>query len=116
MKFNIQRFGNDGPDPYSRFYDMTSGIKKQGIDHVYQLLHTKLEKDCKEALENNIAFVRSLREYWIGDDREVFIANLQNAVKKVEEKWEECDGLIKNEFDKIKTEWEEFEKTNVVQK
>lgn len=107
IKLNIQMFG-DG-----NFAKMTQGISKDGIDAIYESIHSYLDNAGKTALENYHNFFTSLDTYWEGADREVFKTNLGNAVKKVEAKWEECDGLIKQEFDDIKANWETFEANNV---
>jgi hypothetical protein len=115
---NIQRFGSGANADMgdNMFSIMTEGIDEEGIATIYNTIHSYLTNQAKEALENYNEFFTALDEGWIGNDREVFKANLKMAVTKVEKLWEEYDAMIKGEFDSIIASWREHERTNVVAK
>ena len=109
IKFDIQKFSGE-------FNTMTQGIDEAGIDQIYSKIHTWLDQNAKMALDNYLGFFNALDEGWVGSDKEVYKENLKTAIRKIEEKWDECDKLIKEQFETIKQNWHTFESTHIVEK
>ena len=94
----------------------TEGISSKGLDQLHKDIKTYLITNAKKEIKDHKTLDTALENMWSGDDRKVFIQNLNSLGEQISEKLDEYDKAIEKEFEDLKADWKTFQEKNVVAK
>ena len=93
----------------------TSGVTLEGMNEVLDGIRLVMVDQARENLNNTSALQETIREGWSGSDCDMWLQNFDSLRKEIDESLEFYYNQIEAEFQKIFTDWEEFQASNVTQ-
>lgn len=98
------------------FSNMTEGISQKKLQDLYEDIQTILIKDAKKKLENTKDVQTALKKGWEGEDRDIFIDNLEKLADKIVDVLNQYDEAIRACFQQVIDDWVDFQAKNVTAK
>ena len=93
----------------------THGVTLDGMNDVLNQIRLVMVELAMENLNNTQAVQEAVTEGWSGGDRDMWLQNFDALRQEIVDSLEFYYNQIEAEFQKIFTDWEEFQASNVTQ-
>lgn len=93
----------------------THGVTLEGMNDVLEQVKLVMVDQAMENLNNTQAVQDAVTEGWNGGDRDMWLQNFDSLRQEIVDSLEFYYNQIEAEFQKIFSDWEEFQASNVTQ-
>lgn len=93
----------------------THGVTLEGMNDVLNQIKLVMVDQARENLSKTEGIQEAVTEGWSGVDRDMWLQNFDSLRREIDESLEFYYNQIEALFQKIFTDWEEFQASNVTQ-
>jgi len=105
-----------GPTDAGLSWDATThGVTLEGMNDVLNSIKLVMVDQARENLSKTEGIQEAVTEGWSGVDRDMWLQNFNSLRREIDESLEFYYNQIEALFQKIFTDWEEFQASNVTQ-